>query len=175
MDNIYLSVSYITEEGVFIMNIKLKICCITSIFYLLTQTTISESMLEDLDEYQSLVSIRQSIKSSENSPSVKTEENIKNNTDEKRASPAYDTIIGKDGLPHYRVLFWVPKEAKMFTPYSDEGVNTNVSTHGPVEKWSVQETKITNDKEKLVFIFVPKTFVYLYGSEFDKVIHLKYS
>ena len=54
-------------------------------------------------------------------------------------------------------------------------MNTDVSSHGPVEKWSVEETKITNEREKLVFILVPKTFIYLYGDGFEKVIHLKYS
>lgn len=93
---------------------------------------------------------------------------------EKRAFPTYDTIMGDDGLPHYRVLFWVPKTATKFIPYVDAGVKTDVSSHGPVEKWSVEEIKNANDHEKLVFIFVPKTFVYLYGKGFEKVIHLKY-
>ena len=94
---------------------------------------------------------------------------------EKRASPTYDTITGDDGQPHYRVLFWVPKTATKFTPYVDVDVKTNVSSHGPVEKWSVAEIKHADAHEKLVFIFVPKTFVYLYGNGFEKVIHLKYS
>lgn len=94
---------------------------------------------------------------------------------EKRASPAYDTIKGEDGWVHYRVLFWVPKEATKFIPYADNGVKTDVSAHGSVEKWYVEQTKITNDKEKLVFILVPKTFVYSFGDGFEKVIHLKYS
>jgi hypothetical protein len=82
--------------------------------------------------------------------------------------------MGKDGLYHYRVFFWVPNTATKFIPYADTGVITDVSSHGPVEKWSVEETNITNANEKLVFIFVPKTFVYLYGKGFEKVIHLKY-
>jgi len=94
---------------------------------------------------------------------------------EKKSSPSYDTITGKDGWPHYRVFFWVPKTATKFVPYSDSNVKTDVSFHGPVEKWSVIETKTTHAHEKLVFIFVPKTFVYLYGNNFEKVIHLKYS
>lgn len=95
-------------------------------------------------------------------------------SEEKRAFPPYDIIIGSYGLPHYRVLFWVPKTATKFTPYADTGIKTNVSSHGPIEKWSVVETKTTNHDEKLVFIFVPKTFVFLYGNGFEKVIHLKY-
>ena len=93
---------------------------------------------------------------------------------EKRASPAYDKVVGEDGVFHYRVLFWVPKEAVKFIPYADEGVETDVSEHGPVQKWYVGDTKIANEKEKLVFILVPKTFVYLYGNNFENVIHLKY-
>lgn len=96
------------------------------------------------------------------------------NLTEKRGNPAYDTIIGSDGWPHYRVFFWVPKTASKYTPYADKGINTNVSSHGPAEKWAVVETKTINGDEKLVFIFVPKTFVYLYGKGFEKVIHLKF-
>lgn len=96
------------------------------------------------------------------------------NSTEKRATLSYDKIIGRDGLYHYRVLFWVPKEVTKFIPYADTGVITDVSSHGPIEKWSVEETNITSSNEKLVFIFVPKTFVYLYGKGFETVIHLKY-
>ncbi|AQS03710.1 hypothetical protein [Clostridium beijerinckii] len=96
------------------------------------------------------------------------------NSTEKRATLSYDKIIGRDGLYHYRVLFWVPKEVTKFIPYADTGIITDVSSHGPIEKWSVEETNITSSNEKLVFIFVPKTFVYLYGKGFEKVIHLKY-
>lgn len=95
------------------------------------------------------------------------------NSTEKRATISYDKIIGRYGLYHYRVLFWVPKEVTKFIPYADTGVITDVSSHGPAEKWSVEETNITSSNEKLVFIFVPKTFVYLYGKGFEKVIHLK--
>lgn len=94
---------------------------------------------------------------------------------EKRALPAYDKVIGKDGLYHFRVLFWVPNESTKLIPYADEGVVTDVSSHGPVEKWSVKETNQINGDEKLVFILVPKTFVFLYGEGFEKVIHIKYS
>jgi len=109
------------------------------------------------------------------SPSTSINEIIKSYPGEKRASPAYDTVIRDDGLFHYRVLFWVPKESTKFIPYADEGVRTDVSSHGPVEKWSVKETEQVNGDEKLVFILVPKTFVFLYGDGFEKVIHLKYS
>jgi len=94
--------------------------------------------------------------------------------DEERGSPSYDKITGSDGWPHYRVFFWVPETATSFTPYADAGVNTNVSFHGAVEKWSVAETKTTANNKKLVSVFVPKTFVYLYGDGFEKVIHLNY-
>lgn len=97
------------------------------------------------------------------------------NYTEKRASPPYDIIIGDDFLPHYRLFFWVPKTATKFTPYADTGVKTDVSSHGPVGNWSVIETTTTTDSEKLVFIFIPKTFVFLYGRGFEKVIHLKYN
>lgn len=104
---------------------------------------------------------------------IKKESNTPIN--EKRYSPAYDKIKQNDGMLHYRVLFWVPNKAKKFTPYADNGVNTNVSEHGPVEKWAVVDTGIINGNEKLVFIWVPRTFVFLYGNGFEKVIHLKYN
>jgi hypothetical protein len=94
---------------------------------------------------------------------------------EKRGTPNYDYIIGKDNWPHYRVFFWVPKNATTFTPYSDSGVNTDVSSHGAAEKWSVVLTDQIKGDEKLVFIYVPKTFVFLYGKGFEDVIHLSYT
>ena len=142
------------------MRKKLRICCIPIIFYLSTQIS---SYLNSSNDFGDL-SISNSI-----------QQIRRNNLNEKRAYPEYDTIMKEDGMPHYRVLFWVPKEATKFVPYADSGVNTDVSSHGSVEKWSVEETKITNEREKLVFIFVPKTFVYVYGDGFEKVIHLKYS
>ena len=98
----------------------------------------------------------------------------KNASKEKRGTPHYDYIIGDDHWPHYRVFFWVPKTATNFTPYADKGINTAVSEHGLAEKWSVVVTNDIKDDEKLVFIFVPKTFVFLYGNGFEKVIHLSY-
>ncbi|GIM30248.1 hypothetical protein CPJCM30710_29140 [Clostridium polyendosporum] len=97
-----------------------------------------------------------------------------NNPIEKRGNPTYDYIIGKYGLPHYRVFFWVPKNSTKYIPYADNGINTNVSNHGSVEKWTVVETKEITENEKLVFIYVPKTFVFLHGKDFEKVIHLYY-
>ncbi|MCB2293535.1 hypothetical protein LGK95_08375 [Clostridium algoriphilum] len=93
---------------------------------------------------------------------------------EKRGIPHYDYIIGKDNWPHFRVFFWVPENAIHYKPYADSGVNTDVSEHGPVSKWSVVTTKQTKDNEKLVFIYVPKSFVILYGNGFANVIHLEY-
>lgn len=93
---------------------------------------------------------------------------------EKRGEPTYDYVIGSDYLPHFRVFFWVPKDAKNYIPYADEGVKTDVSEHGPAEKWSVVETNKTRENEKLVFIYVPKTFVMLQGKGFQNKIHLQY-
>ncbi|GFP74210.1 hypothetical protein [Clostridium fungisolvens] len=93
---------------------------------------------------------------------------------EKRGNPTYDYIIGKDHLPHFRVFFWVSKEAKNYTPYADDEVKTDVSEHGPVEKWAVVETNEIKENEKLVFIYVPKTFVLLQGIGFQNKIHLRY-
>jgi len=93
---------------------------------------------------------------------------------EKRGTPHYDYIIGKDKWPHFRVFFWVPTIVTHFEPYADRGVNTDVSEHGPAAKWSVVTTNQTKGNEKLVFIYVPKTFAILYGNGFQEVIHLKY-
>jgi len=98
----------------------------------------------------------------------------KNIRNEKRGIPHYDHIIGKDNWPHYRVLFWVPSNATHFIPYADSEVDTDVSEHGPVGKWSVVATKQIKNNEKLMFIYVPKTFVFLYGDGFEDVIHIKY-
>ena len=95
-------------------------------------------------------------------------------TEEKRGTPSYDYILGSDGLPHFRVFFWIPKDATNLVPYATKGINTNVSRHGPVEKWNIVATDKVKDNSKLVFIYVPKTFVILYGKGFQKVIHLKY-
>ena len=94
---------------------------------------------------------------------------------EKRGTPTYDYIIGSDKLPHFRVFFWIPKDAKHLTPYADAGIITDVSEHGPIEKWSVVTTDKINKDEKLVFIYVPKTFIFFHASSFEKVIHLKYN
>lgn len=93
---------------------------------------------------------------------------------EKRGTPTYDYITGTDRLFHYRVFFWVPKSAVKLTPYADIGTITNVSNHGPVEKWSVVDTGKINKDEKLVFIYVPKTFIFFHGNGFEKIIHIKY-
>ena len=56
---------------------------------------------------------------------------------EKRGTPTYNYNIGSDELPHYRVFFWIPKTATNLLLYADKNVNTDISQHGPVEKWSV--------------------------------------
>lgn len=96
----------------------------------------------------------------------------KNSSKTKRGEPPYDYIIGKDKFPHFRIFFWVPLSATKYIPYADDDINTDISHHGPVDKWSVVETDDKNDKEKLVYIFVPKTFVFLHGKSFYKLIHL---
>jgi hypothetical protein len=96
------------------------------------------------------------------------------NSEIKRGDPPYDYLIGKDKLPHFRVFFWVPLSAAEYLPYADKDINTDVSHHGPIEKWSVLETGIKNDNEKLVCIVVPKTFVLLHGKNFYKVIYLSW-
>ena len=93
---------------------------------------------------------------------------------EKRGTPTYDYIIGRDRLPHYRVFFWVPKNADNLMPYADKGINTNISRHGSITTWSVVTTDKINENMKLVFIYVPKTFVFFYGKGFEKIIHIKY-
>ena len=93
---------------------------------------------------------------------------------EKRGNPTYDYIIGTDNWAHYRVFFWVPRNATNFIPYADPGIVTDVSEHGPAQKWSVVTTGKVNKDEKLVFIYVPKTFIFFQGNGFEKVIHLKY-
>lgn len=95
-------------------------------------------------------------------------------TVEERGTPTYDYIIGNDGLPHFRVFFWIPKNADNPVPYANKGINTKVSRHGSVEKWSIVVTDKVKEDTKLVFIYVPKTFVIIYGKGFEKVIHLKY-
>ncbi|WP_160674473.1 hypothetical protein [Clostridium sp. C8-1-8] len=94
---------------------------------------------------------------------------------EKRGEPSYDYIIGNDHLPHFRVFFWVDKSATNYFPYADNDIDTDVSKHGPVDKWFVGETSEVKGNEKLVFIYVPKTFVILQGEGFQNKIHLEYN
>lgn len=155
---------------------KLRICCILMLFFVATESALCITVSKENDEMPISSMVQQTSKSESNENTyLSVDKNMKSSVNEKRPSPAFDKIIGEDGLYHYRVFFWVPKEATKFMPYADNRVITDVSSHGPVEKWSVVETKIVNDSEKLVFIFVPKTFVYLYGKGFEKVIHIKYS
>lgn len=94
---------------------------------------------------------------------------------EKRGEPSYDYIIGNDHLPHFRVFFWVDKSAKNYFPYADKDIKTDVSKHGPVDKWFVGETSEVKGNEKLVYIYVPKTFVIIQGEGFQNKIHLEYN
>lgn len=73
-----------------------------------------------------------------------------------------------------RVYFLVPIDAKNFVPSTDKGVKTYVIGHGPIEQWGVGYTGQNTETEKLVFVYVPKTFVFLNGRSFYKLVHLQY-
>lgn len=124
-------------------------------------------LLLNYEKRQELVALKTSV-------SVDSTALFEANENEKRGTPTYDSIIGSDGLPHYRVFFWVPRNATNIAPYANKEVNTNVLHHGPASNWSVVETKNIKGNEKLVFVYVPKTFVFMYGKGFEWVIHLKY-
>ena len=93
---------------------------------------------------------------------------------EKRGTPNYAWVKGSDNLPHMRIYFWVSKTSYYYLPYADKGVKTYITGHGPVKKWLVKETGEYTETEKLVYIYVPKTFVFLHGKDFYKLIHLHY-
>jgi hypothetical protein len=93
---------------------------------------------------------------------------------EKRGTPIYAWVKGSDNLPHMKIYFWIPKTSCYYLPYADKGIKTYVTGHGPVKRWGVKETGEYTKTEKLICIYIPKTFVILYGKDFYKLIHLYY-
>ena len=93
---------------------------------------------------------------------------------EKRGTPIYAWVKDSDNLPHMKIYFWIPKTSSYYLPYADKGIKTYVVGHGPVEKWGVKDSGEYTKTEKLIYIYVPKTFVILYGQHFYKLIHLYY-
>lgn len=90
------------------------------------------------------------------------------------ATPAYGWEIGKDKLPHAKVFFWVSKNAKKYYPYTNEAIKTYVISHGTINQWGVKETGKTNETEKLIYLYVPKTFILIYGSKFYTLVGVAY-
>lgn len=93
---------------------------------------------------------------------------------EKRDTPPYTWAMGDDMIPHIKLFFWVPVDSKNYTTFADKGIKTFVLGHGSVDKWGVSETGETSKNEKLVYVYVPKTFMLLYGKDFYSLIHLYY-
>lgn len=91
-----------------------------------------------------------------------------------RNNPKYDYVIGNDRLPHFRVAFWVPEDTPSIIPYTPYNIITNISNHGSIENWTVIESNIPKDDMKLIYVFVPKRFVFLYGENFWKYVSVKY-
>lgn len=100
--------------------------------------------------------------------------NIVNVKLEKRGTPPYNWVIGKDLLPHIRLFFLVPINSCGYKAFTDSGVKTYVPGHGAVDNWRVNETEKILGNEKLVYIFIPKTFMILHGKNFYKLIHIYY-
>ncbi|PJI07809.1 MULTISPECIES: hypothetical protein [Clostridium] len=99
---------------------------------------------------------------------------IATNEVEKRGTPVHSWMIGADHLPHMKVFFWVPKNSTTFIPYANKGVKTNVIGHGPINQWTVIQTGEVSGQDKLIFMFVPKTFVFTHGPNFYKLTHIYY-
>lgn len=99
---------------------------------------------------------------------------IATNEIEKRGNPVHSWMIGTDKLPHMKVFFWVPKNSVTLIPYANKGVRTFVIGHGSINMWTVTETGEVTNSEKLIYVLVPKTFVFTHGPNFYKVIHLYY-
>lgn len=94
--------------------------------------------------------------------------------DEKRGTPPYSIVLDKDLLPHIKVFFWVPANSNYYKAFADKGVKTYVIGHGSIEDWTIKETPKTSQNLKLVYVYVPKTFMLLYGKDFYSMIHLYY-
>ncbi|SMC18460.1 hypothetical protein SAMN02745134_00571 [Clostridium acidisoli DSM 12555] len=99
---------------------------------------------------------------------------IYTNEVEKRGSPVHSWMIGADHLPHMKVFFWVPKSSTTYIPYANQGVRTNVIGHGAINQWAVIQTGQVLGSYKLVFMLVPKTFVFTHGPNFYKLTHIYY-
>ncbi|WBW98671.1 hypothetical protein [Oceanirhabdus sp. W0125-5] len=91
-----------------------------------------------------------------------------------RDDKKFDYIIGSDRLPHFRVLFWVPKESVNITPYTPYNIKTNVSDHGPIEEWIVADSDTYVNDMKLIYVFVPKRFILLCGFDFWEYVYIRY-
>ena len=107
--------------------------------------------------------------------STDTSDYINTKEIETRGNPPYSWMIGKDHLPHMKVFFWVPIKSSILIPYSNKGVKTFVIGHGAINRWHVVNTGNVKDSLMLVYIFVPKTFVFTHGVNFYKLIHLYYN
>jgi hypothetical protein len=46
--------------------------------------------------------------------------------------------------------------------------------HGTISQWPVKETGETTKTEKLVYFYVPKTFILIYGRNFYRLVGLAY-
>lgn len=93
----------------------------------------------------------------------------------KKDTPPYKWVIGNDDMiPHIRLYFWIPINSSHYKAFADEGIKTYVLGHGTIDKWEIKETAITSYREKLVYIYIPKTFILFYGKNFYNLIHLYY-
>lgn len=103
-----------------------------------------------------------------------TSDYIATNEVETRGNPVHGWMIGNDHLPHMKVFFWVPINSSSYIPYANRGVRTFVIGHGDIDKWAVIPTGEVRGSEKLMYILVPKTFVFTHGFDFYKLVHLYY-
>ena len=94
-------------------------------------------------------------------------------SNEKRGKPAFEWVMAKDMLPHMKVFFWVPKNSNKYIPFTDKSVKYYISRHGPVNEWGIKSTGKTTKTEKEVYVWVPKSFVLLHGSDFYKLVHIQ--
>lgn len=92
-----------------------------------------------------------------------------------RDDPKFDYVTGNDRLPHFRVAFWVPVDTTSITPYTPYNIITNVSNHGTIENWRVVDSDRHLEDMRLIYVFVPKRFILLYGKYFWKYVYVKQS